>query len=118
MRLGRKAVGETLFSFLGMGTGRKERQRVVFYRAGGNTGEFELENGKEKANHVSLSLASMASGFLDRLPRMLVGEPKRWGKEGRLWKRVCLVSFPFNAMPVESLIIRDYLGFGRSLWLF
>lgn len=52
MRLGRKAVGETLFSSLGMRTGRKERQQVVFYRAGGNTGELELENGKENANTV------------------------------------------------------------------
>lgn len=41
MGLERKAVGEALFSSLGMGVGGKEGpQQVVCYRAGDKTGEL------------------------------------------------------------------------------
>lgn len=100
MGLGRKAVGEALLSSLGMGAGRKESpQQVVYYRAGDKTGELGLEGGKENEDNLPVSLASMARGFPERQPRMLrwVRQADGVRKEGRLWIRISLASFPFNA---------------------
>lgn len=43
-----------------------QAQQAVCYKAGGKTGELELEVGKESEDLLSISLVSVARGFLGR----------------------------------------------------